>query len=141
MLPYAIMRKSTGKAVGMTTYMDIDAANRRLEIGSTWIAKAAQRSAVNTECKLLMLQNAFEASGCLAVEFHTHALNHQSRRAIERIGARRDGILRNHRIMRNGTVRDTAVYSIVEHEWPSVKSHLSPLSGQTRQNAKHRSAV
>jgi RimJ/RimL family protein N-acetyltransferase len=124
MLPFAVL-DAQNRAVGMTTYMDIDAANRRLEIGSTWYRKSVQRTPLNTECKLLLLQHAFETLECVAVEFRTHFLNHQSRRAIERLGAKLDGVLRNHRVLRNGTVRDTCVYSIIANEWPTVKAHLS----------------
>ncbi|WP_299348402.1 GNAT family protein [uncultured Shimia sp.] len=123
MLPFAILDPS-GKAVGMTTYMNIDAPNRRLEIGSTWYRKSVQRGPMNTECKFLMLRHAFETLDCIAVEFRTHRLNMQSRRAIERLGAQQDGILRNHMIMPNGTLRDTAVYSIIATEWPAVRANL-----------------
>jgi N-acetyltransferase len=108
----------------MTTYMNIDAANRRVEIGSTWYARRVQRSALNTQCKLLLLGHAFETLDCIAVEFRTHFFNHQSRRGIERLGAKQDGILRNHQIAPNGTLRDTVVYSIIATEWPTVKAHL-----------------
>ena len=111
--------------VGQTTYMNIDAKNRRVEIGSTWYRKSVQRSPLNTECKLLLLTHAFEALDCIAVEFRTHVINQASRRAIERLGAKFDGILRAHMIMANGTIRDTAVYSITAPEWPTVKAHLS----------------
>ena len=124
MLPFAIVELSSGKAVGMTTYMDIDAANRRLEIGSTWYRERVQRTALNTECKFLLLRHAFEELNCVAVEFRTHFMNHRSRRAIERIGAKLDGILRNHRFQPNGTLRDTCVYSIISGEWPTVRAHL-----------------
>jgi RimJ/RimL family protein N-acetyltransferase len=124
MLPFAIIDKASGKAVGMTTYMHIDAANKRVEIGSTWYRKSVQRSPINTECKLLLLQHAFEELDCLAVEFRTHFVNTQSRRGIERLGAKLDGVLRSHMVMKNGTVRDTAVYSIIAPEWPTVKAHL-----------------
>ncbi len=123
MTPFAIL-DPTGKAVGMTTYMNADATNRRVEIGSTWYRAAVQRSPMNTECKLLMLRHAFEELDCIAVEFRTHFLNQQSRRAIERLGAKFDGVLRNHMIMANGTLRDTAVYSICQHEWPAVRANL-----------------
>ncbi len=123
MLPFAALTPD-GKAVGMTTYMNIDAANRRLEIGSTWYRKSVQRTPLNTECKLMLLTHAFEELGCIAVEFRTHFMNHQSRRAIERLGAKLDGILRAHLIMANGTIRDTAVYSITAPEWPAVKANL-----------------
>ena len=104
--------------------MNIEKDIRRLEIGTTWYSRSVQRSAVNTECKLLLLEHAFENLNCLAVEFRTHRLNVQSRRAIERLGAQLDGVLRNHRISANGTVRDTVVYSIISNEWDSVKSNL-----------------
>lgn len=123
MLPFAVLTPE-GRAVGMTTYMNIDAQNRRVEIGSTWIAPETQRSGLNTEAKLLLLAHAFDTLGCIAVEFRTHVMNHQSRRAIERLGARLDGILRNHMVMENGTLRDSAVYSILPHEWPAVRANL-----------------
>lgn len=128
MLPFAIL-DSSGRAVGMTTYMNIDAENQRLEIGSTWYRKSVQRSGLNTECKLLMLRHAFETLNAIAVEFRTHRLNQQSRRAIERLGAQCDGILRAHMTMPNGTIRDTAVYSITAPEWPTIKAHLTHLHG------------
>ncbi len=124
MLPFTV-KDANGEIVGMTTYMNVDAANRRVEIGSTWYAKRAQRTPLNTQCKLLLLTHAFEALDCIAVEFRTHFFNHQSRRGIERLGARQDGILRSHQISPNGTVRDTVVYSIVAAEWPTVKAHLT----------------
>lgn len=123
MLPFAV-RNAEGRMVGMTTYMHIDAANRRVEIGSTWTAKSAQRGPLNSECKLMLLTHAFEQLGCIAVEFRTHFFNQQSRRAIERLGAKLDGILRSHQIAPNGSLRDTCVYSIVAAEWPAVKAHL-----------------
>ncbi len=123
MLPFAVLTPD-GKAVGMTTYMRISAANRHLEIGSTWYRKSVQRSPLNTECKLLLLEHAFEKLDCIAVEFRTHFMNQQSRRAIERLGAKLDGVLRSDTILANGTVRDTAVYSIIASEWPSVKANL-----------------
>ncbi len=124
MQPFCVIERSSGKAVGMTTYMNIDAATPRLEIGSTWYCKSVQRTGVNTKCKLLLLGHAFETLGCLAVEFRTHVLNLPSRTAIERLGAKFDGILRAHAIMANGTIRDTAVYSIIAPEWPAVKANL-----------------
>ncbi|MGJ5007367.1 GNAT family N-acetyltransferase [Bradyrhizobium oligotrophicum] len=123
MLPFTVL-DADGRVAGMTTYMNVDAANRRVEIGSTWYAKRVQRSALNTQCKRLLLAHAFEAMDCIAVEFRTHFFNHQSRRAIERLGARQDGILRSHQIAPNGTLRDTVVYSITAAEWPTVKAHL-----------------
>jgi N-acetyltransferase len=124
MLPFTV-KDSDGKIAGMTTYMNVDAANRRVEIGSTWYARRVQRSGLNTQCKLLLLTHAFEKLDCIAVEFRTHFFNQQSRRAIERLGAKLDGILRNHQIARNGTLRDTVVYSIIASEWPTVKAHLT----------------
>lgn len=132
MLPFAVRDRATGKAVGMTTYMNIDAASPRVEIGSTWYRKAVQRTGVNTECKLLLLAHAFEGLACIAVEFRTHVMNQQSRRAIERLGAKLDGILRAHQVMPNGTIRDTCVYSIVAPEWPAVKANLEWQLGRSR---------
>ena len=109
----------------MTTFMNIDAASKRVEIGSTWYAQRVQRSALNTECKLMLMTHAFEALGCIAVEYRTSFFNHQSRRAIERLGAKLDGILRNHLRHNDGTLRDTCVYSIIQSEWPAVKAHLT----------------
>lgn len=123
MLPFTVF-DAGGNVVGMTTYMNIDATNRRVEIGSTWYGKSAQRGPVNTQCKLLLLTHAFETLNCIAVEFRTHFFNHQSRRAIERLGAKQDGILRSHQVAPNGTLRDTVVYSITAAEWPTVKAHL-----------------
>jgi RimJ/RimL family protein N-acetyltransferase len=123
MLPFTVF-DAAGRIVGMTTYMNIDATHQRVEIGSTWTAASAQRGPLNTQCKLLLLGQAFDALGCIAVEFRTHRLNLQSRRAIERLGAQLDGILRSHQVSPNGALRDTAVYSIIAGEWPAVKSHL-----------------
>ena len=123
MLPFTTF-DATGRVVGMTTYMNVDAGNRRVEIGSTWTAARMQRSAFNTQCKRLLLAHAFEELDCIAVEFRTHRLNTQSRRAIERLGAQLDGILRAHAVAPNGSLRDTAVYSITAAEWPAVKAHL-----------------
>lgn len=123
MLPFTV-RDGAGRIAGMTTYMNIDAANRRVEIGSTWYARRVQRTGLNTECKRMLLAHAFEALDCIAVEFRTHFFNRQSRRGIERLGARLDGILRSHQRAANGTLRDTCVYSIVAAEWPTVKAHL-----------------
>ena len=123
MLPFAVLDTS-GAVVGETTYMNIDAANKRVEIGSTWYARHVQRGPLNTECKLMLLTHAFEALDCIAVEFRTHRLNTQSRRAIERLGAQLDGILRNHSRDPAGNLRDTAVYSITAAEWPTIKTHL-----------------
>lgn len=125
MLPFAAVDPASGKAVGMTTYMNVDAVNKRVEIGSTWYRRSVQRTPINTQCKLLLLTHAFESLGCIAVEFRTHFFNHQSRRGIERLGAKLDGILRSHQIAADGTLRDTCVYSIIASEWPTVKSHLN----------------
>ena len=123
MLPFTV-RDGAGRIAGMTTYMHIDAAHKRVEIGSTWYARRVQRTPLNTECKLMLLGHAFEALDCIAVEFRTHFFNQQSRRGIERLGARLDGILRNHMRAANGTLRDTCVYSITADEWPTVRAHL-----------------
>jgi RimJ/RimL family protein N-acetyltransferase len=135
MLPFAVRECAGERLVGMTTYMNVDAANRRLEIGSTWYSRSVQRSGLNTQCKLLLLTHAFEQLHCIAVEFRTHFFNRQSRRAIERLGARLDGILRNHQLARNGTLRDTCVYSIIHSEWPTVKTHLQAESVRTAASA------
>jgi len=124
MLPFAVLDPK-GRALGMTTYMNVDVTNRRVEIGSTWYRKSAQRTGINTQCKLLLLTHAFEDLRCIAVEFRTHFLNHQSRRGIERLGAKLDGILRSHQFASNGTLRDTCVYSIIASEWPTVRAHLT----------------
>ncbi len=127
MMPFAVL-DAQGQVAGMTTYMNIDAANQRLEIGSTWYRRSVQRTALNTEAKRLLLAHAFEALGCIAVECRPHWFNHASRRGIERLGAKLDGVLRAHQINRHpdapNTLRDTCVYSIVATEWPSVKAHL-----------------
>jgi RimJ/RimL family protein N-acetyltransferase len=125
MLPFAAIATASGQAVGMCAYMNIDAVNRRVEIGSTWYRKQVQRSALNSECKLMLLAHAFEALDCIAVEFRTHWFNQQSRAGIERLGAKLDGVLRSHQIATNGSLRDTCVYSIVASEWPAVKAHLN----------------
>ena len=126
MLPWTVFDPD-GKIAGMTTYMNVDAVNRRVEIGSTWYAKRVQRSALNTQCKLLLLQHAFEKLDCIAVEFRTHFFNQQSRRAIERLGAKQDGILRKHQVAPDGALRDTVVFSIIASEWPTMKTHLNFL--------------
>jgi RimJ/RimL family protein N-acetyltransferase len=109
----------------MTTFMHADAANRHLEIGSTWYRRSVHRTHLNTQCKLLLLTHAFDTLDCIAVEFRTHFFNHASRRAIERLGAKLDGILRNHQRISDGTLRDTCVYSIIASEWPAVRSNLN----------------
>lgn len=122
MVPFAILDPQ-GRAVGMTTYMNIDHGNRRVEIGSTWYRKSVQRTGINTACKLMMLRHAFEDRDAIAVEFRTHRLNRQSRAAIERLGAQLDGILRAHMIMPDGSLRDSAVYSITAADWPAVRAN------------------
>ena len=123
MAPFTVLDASQNIA-GMTTYMNIDQTNRRVEIGSTWYAAHVQKTSLNTEAKLLLLTHAFETLNCIAVEFRTHFFNQQSRRAIERLGAKLDGILRNHQRAKNGSLRDTCVYSIIAPEWPAVRVHL-----------------
>ena len=123
-LPFVTRRRSDDRVIGMTTYLNVEPEHRRLEIGQTWIAASAQRTGINTDSKLLLLTHAFEELDCIAVDFRTHWLNQQSRRAIERLGAKLDGVLRNHRIMADGTLRDTAVYSILPHEWPAIRAEL-----------------
>ena len=128
MCPFAVIDATSGQAVGMTTYMNIDAVNRRVEIGSTWYRQSVQRTSLNTEAKRMLLAHAFEQLNCIAVEFRTHFFNHQSRRAIERLGAKLDGILRSHQInphpLASGAMRDSCVYSIIASEWSSVRAHL-----------------
>ena len=124
MLPFAVRRLDTQAICGMTTFMHIDAKNRRMEIGSTWLNQSAQKCLINTEAKFLLLSYAFEDLKCIAVQLCTNYFNLQSRSAIARLGAKQDGILRNASIMPNGTYRDTVVFSIIESEWPSVKQHL-----------------
>lgn len=123
MLPFAVL-DADGRCAGMTTFMNIDAVNKRVEIGSTWYAKRVQRSGLNTECKYMLMRHAFEVLDCIAVEYRTGFFNRQSRQAIERLGAKLDGILRSHQRYANGTLRDTCVYSIIASEWPAVRSHL-----------------
>jgi RimJ/RimL family protein N-acetyltransferase len=125
MLPFAVIDNATGGAVGMTTYMHVDAVNHRLEIGSTWYRARVQRTALNTQCKVLLLTHAFDTLQCIAVEFRTHFFNSSSRRAIERLGAKLDGILRHHQVLADGTLRDTCVYSIIAPDWPAVRSNLN----------------
>ena len=123
-LPFTVIERDSNAPVGMTTYMNIDAANRRLEIGSTWYRASVQRTAINTECKRLLLGHAFETLDCVAVEFRTHFFNQASRRAIERLGAKLDGVLRSHQRHDDGALRDTCVYSIIASEWPAVRRNL-----------------
>ncbi|WOH17839.1 GNAT family protein [Paenarthrobacter sp. GOM3] len=124
MVPFATRSNATGKLIGMTTYMNIDAVTPRVEIGSTWNAASAHGTGTNPDSKLLLLRHAFETLGCPAVEFRTHWLNQQSREAIARLGAKQDGVLRNHSRSADGALRDTVVFSILEHEWPAVRNGL-----------------
>ena len=123
-LPFIIIHNQSKKIIGTTRYLNLDYANYHVEIGHTWIAKSFRRTIVNTESKFLMLQHAFEKLQCIAVEIRTDVLNLVSRAAIERLGAKQDGILRNHKIMRNGRIRDTVCYSIIRSEWPRIKEDL-----------------
>ena len=123
-LVFVVLLKSNKEIVGSTRYLNIDHVNHRLEIGHTWYAKSHQRTAVNTNCKHLLLSHAFEELGAIAVEFRTHWMNHQSRAAIERLGAKQDGVLRNHMRTADGLTRDTVVFSIIDSEWPTVRKNL-----------------
>ena len=131
-MPFAVRDNRDGSIVGSTRYFNIDAVNRRLEIGHTWYAKRAQRTSINTECKRLLLSHAFETLRCIAVEFRTHWFNHASRTAIARLGAKQDGVLRNHQLLPDGSRRDTVVFSILDSEWPAVKRHLRFLLERPR---------
>ena len=134
MLPFVARRTADGRVIGMTTYCNVDAEHRRVEIGYTWNARSAQRTGTNTESKLLLLGHAFDALGCIAVELRTHWMNQQSRAAIARLGAKQDGVLRNHSVMPDGSLRDTVVFSVLPHEWPAVRNELE------RRLAAHRTA-
>jgi N-acetyltransferase len=127
-IAYAVRLRSDagnlGPLVGSSRFYNVDAPNRRAMLGYTWYSAAVRRSPVNTECKLLMLKHLFETHGALAVEFRTHFFNQASRSAIERLGAKQDGILRNHQILRDGSIRDTVIYSIIAGEWPTVRNNL-----------------
>jgi RimJ/RimL family protein N-acetyltransferase len=123
-IAFAVRLNATDGIVGTTRFYNVDEANRRPMLGYTWYAKSVCKTGVNTESKLLLLQHVFEKKKAIAVEFRTHFFNQVSRTAIERLGAKQDGILRNHQIMRDGSIRDTVVYSILQHEWPSVKNNL-----------------
>ncbi|GGK94261.1 RimJ/RimL family protein N-acetyltransferase [Curtobacterium luteum] len=144
MVPFAVRDRPTGRVVGSTTFMNVDRANRRVEIGSTFLARSAQRTGINTEAKLLQLSHAFESWQCIAVEFRTHFHNQQSRAAIEGLGAKQDGVLRSHQIGRDGTLRDTVVFSITAAEWPTVRMSLAErlrrhdrAEGSRRRSARH----
>ncbi len=123
-LPFALIEKGTGRAIGSTRYGNIDRTHHRVEIGWTWVAREWQRSAANTEAKYLLLRHAFETLGCIRVELKTDSLNEKSRAAILRIGATQEGIFRNHMITANGRIRHTVYFSIVDSEWPAVKGWL-----------------
>jgi RimJ/RimL family protein N-acetyltransferase len=125
MLPFAVIDPSSGKVLGSTRYHDILAPVARLEIGYTWYAKSYQRSHVNTACKLLLLTHAFEQLGAKLVGWRTDNFNYASQRAIERLGAKRDGVLRHHALRRDGTIRDTYMYSVTAGEWPEIRDHLT----------------
>ena len=130
-LPFAVINKKTNTIVGSTRYLNVDSKNKRVEIGATWYAKKVQRTGINTECKYLLLKYAFENLNCIAVEFRTHFHNHASRNAILRLGAKQDGILRNHRVDEQGNMRDTVVYSILDSEWKTVKTALEFKMGRS----------
>ena len=130
-LPFVIIRKPSGQVVGSTRFFHIERDHRRVEIGYTWLAASAQRTAVNTEAKLLMMTHAFERWRCIRVEFVTDFLNEQSRAAILRLGAKQEGILRNHMIMPSGRYRDSVMFSVIEAEWPDIKSRLAARLGQS----------
>ncbi len=136
-LPFTVFHIAGGRPVGMTRYMDIRPADRAVEIGGTWYAPAYQRTAVNTECKYLLLRHAFESLGCIRVQLKTDLRNERSQRAIERLGAVREGVLRDHMILPDGTVRSSVYYSILLKEWPAVKTRLEGmLKNQTAKDAK-----
>lgn len=128
-LPFATVDRATGRVIGSTRYMAIEPTHRRVEIGSTWLGRAWQRTAANTEAKYLMFGHAFEALGCVRVELKTDALNERSRAAIRRIGAREEGTLRQHMITTSGRIRDTVYYSILDSEWPGIKAELERRLG------------
>lgn len=128
MIPFTVIDNQSSKPVGMVSYMNIDKTNKRLEIGGIWYRKKNQRTGLNTECIQLLLTHAFESMNCIAVVFQTHALNKRFQQSIERLGAKLDGIMRNHIIMPNGTLRDTYVYSIISSEWLTIKTHLNYLT-------------
>ncbi len=123
-MPFVVREKVTNKIIGSTRYCNVDEVNQRLEIGYTWYSESYQRTSVNTECKYLLLSHAFEKLNAIAVEFRTHWHNHKSREAIARLGAKQDGVLRNHQKGANGIYRDTVVFSIINLEWPVVKQSL-----------------
>lgn len=145
-LPFAVIHQETGQAIGVTRYLNILPEHRSLEIGGTWYAIAHQRTAVNTECKLMLLTHAFESLACIRVQFKTDLRNERSQRALERIGAIKEGILRNHMVLPDGYIRHSVFYSITDSEWPAVKMHLEGMLGysvpiQTQENAKRKNGI
>lgn len=130
-LPFVVIDKKTNQVIGSTSYLNASAENRRLEIGYTWYAKSYHKTGFNTECKYLLLSHAFQQLNCIAVEFRTHIANEISRAAITRLGAKQDGILRNHRILKDGSYRDSVIFSILESEWADVKVSLEKKMRQT----------
>ncbi|AOX65903.1 RimJ/RimL family protein N-acetyltransferase [Curtobacterium sp. 320] len=144
MVPFAVRDRPTGRVVGSTTFLNPDTGNRRVEIGATFLSRSTQRTGINTEAKLLMLSHAFDVWQCIAVEFRTHWHNLQSRTAIAALGAKQDGVLRNHSIGRDGTLRDTVVFSVIASEWPTVRLSLAErlrrhdrAEGARRRAARH----
>ncbi|GAA5081486.1 GNAT family N-acetyltransferase [Lysobacter panacisoli] len=135
-LPFVVKSVETGEIVGQTTFCNVDHDNRRVEIGYTWYSQRVQRTAINTEAKWLLLRHAFEAWQCIAVEFRTNWFNERSRTAIARLGAKQDGVLRNHMRMPDGSFRDTVVFSIIESEWPAVKRNLQHRLEQNEQGSR-----
>jgi RimJ/RimL family protein N-acetyltransferase len=132
MLPFSIVNTDTDQIVGMTTFLNIEPEHKRLEIGGTWLRKSCHHTSINLAAKILLLEFAFEELKFNAVEFRTHRLNQQSRKAIEKLGAQLDGILRHHMIMPDGSLRDTCVYSIIQSEWPTIQNNLDFLLAQTQ---------
>ena len=132
-MPFVVRDRASGRIIGSTRYCNVDETNQRLEIGYTWYAASYQRTAVNTECKYLLLGHAFETLGAIAVEFRTHWHNRPSRAAIARLGAKQDGVLRNHQRLPDGTLRDTVVFSIIDQEWPAVRQSLRHRLGLQEQ--------
>jgi RimJ/RimL family protein N-acetyltransferase len=144
MVPFAVRDRPTGRVVGATTFLNLDRENRRVEIGATFLGASAQRTGINTEAKLLMLSHAFDVWQCIAVEFRTHWHNIRSRTAIAGLGAKQDGVLRNHALGRDGSLRDTVVFSVIQSEWPTVRLSLAErlrshdrAEGSRRRSARH----
>ena len=141
MLPFTVRRLADDVVLGMTTFCNIDDATPRVEIGYTWYRASTQGTGTNPDSKLLLMTHAFETLGCRAVEFRTHWMNHQSRAAIERLGAKQDGVLRNHTKMPDGTLRDTVVYSVLDSEWPIVRRGLQARLEKVRPSGTPRAGV